>query len=305
MRAVITAAMMLAAGTGSASANGWSYQQGPEEGRHAAFVCAEGQGAKAGERLCFGLSCSADQPMRFGLSAEGDADLLARPDLDAQVFAGVRVMPPLAYVSSGLGTFDAPMTEGHLAGIEGLKNGSRMELRYWESVDAPPTVWQLSLTGSRNALTELETACPMPDFAAQEKADRTMADPAAKVLADMREACAALGGEVTVGAGYATQIDLDGSDPADLVLRHGALTCSTAEDLVCGPAGCLTTIWQAGAGGFTRVFMNAVQDVSEAAPGTVTLTLKGSLCGRVGAPACTQLWELQGDTLAPLSDQPE
>ncbi|GAA4222155.1 hypothetical protein GGQ68_001218 [Sagittula marina] len=298
MRAFATAAV-ISVGISTAAQAQWSYQEGPEAGRYAAYVCADGSGDPATERLCFGLSCDAGKPLRFGLRAEGNPDLLARSELDVQAFAGVRVMPPLAFQTTGLGTFEAPMTKSHLPGIEGLKAGTRLELRYWETVDVPPTVWQMSLSGSSDAISAVEAVCPQPDFAAQELAARTMADPAAAVLRDMRAACGALGGEVSVGNDYAQAIDLDGAAGEDLVLRHGALSCSTAQDLVCGPAGCLTSIWQANDDGFTRVFLNAVRDVAANAPGSVRLTLKGSLCGRVGAPECQQVWSLQDGELIP------
>ncbi|WP_370311861.1 hypothetical protein [Sagittula sp.] len=296
---VAVVALALAHVAGGARAD-WTYQAGPEEGRHAGFVCAEGTGERSGERLCFGLSCNAGSALAFGMSAEGAADLLARSEVDVQIFAGPRVLAPLRFHTIGLGTFEAPLEEAHLPGLERLKAGARMELRYWEAYDAPPAVWSFPLTGSRTTIETLEQVCPMPDFAAQERAARTEADPGATVLADMREACAVLGGEVTVGAGYTTPIDLDGAGAEDLALNHGALSCSAAEDLVCGPAGCLRSVWQAQEDGqFLRVFLNTAQGIAAEAPGSLRFTFSGSLCGRVGAGPCEQVWSLQDGEMAP------
>ena len=300
MRVWLLGALCLCGLASGVVAAEWAYQAGPEPGRHAAFVCEEGRGAQSGQRLCFGLSCDARGAMRFGLGAEGDPDLLARPEVDVQAFAGWRVLAPLGFRSTGLGSFEAPFSEAHVAGLERLKAGAQMELRYWEAGDVPPVVWRLTLKGSRVAIEALEAVCPLPDFAAQARAARVSVDPAGEVLADMREACAALGGEVEMQDVYTESIDLDGQGAADLVLNHGALHCSTQEDLVCGPAGCLHSIWQAQTeGGYLRVFLNAVQGVTAAEPGSVRLDLKGLLCGRRGAGPCSQVWSLQGGELAP------
>ncbi|EBA07454.1 hypothetical protein [Sagittula stellata] len=296
---VASVAAVLALAAGGAQAD-WAYQAGPEEGRHAGFVCADGTGIRSGERLCFGLACNAGGPMAFGMSSEGAADLIARSDVDVQIFAGSRVLAPLSFHTIGLGTFEAPLEEAHVPGLERLKAAVRMELRYWEAHDAPPVVWRFSLTGSRTTIETMERVCPMPDFAAQERAARTVADPAAKVLSDMREACAVLGGEVTVGEGYATPIDIDGGGAPDLALNHGALSCSAAENLVCGPAGCLRSVWQAQEDGqFLRVFLNTAQSIAEESAGGVRFTFSGSMCGRVGAGPCEQVWSLQGGELTP------
>lgn len=289
---VIAAAMMLAS---PGTAQEWTFQQGPEPGRNAAWICDEG--------FCVGLSCDAGGPLGFGLSGQDDADLAARPDLDALVFVGGTALPPLAFRSIGPGTFEAKLTRDALRGIERLKAGVEMEVLYWETADDMPVRRFLSLKGSRDAITAVEAACPLPDFDAQERAALTLRDPASHVLEDMRSACAVLDGEITEGARFAEAIDLDGVAPEDLVLRHGELSCSTVDDLVCGPAGCLTSVWQAGEGGYTRVFLNAVQDVAAEQPGALRLTLKGSLCGRIGAGECQQVWALQDGELAPALPQ--
>ncbi|MBP0483823.1 hypothetical protein [Sagittula salina] len=296
----------------SAAQAKWVYQDGPETGRHAAWVCADGAGAGKDGRLCFGLSCDAGQGIRFGLSAQGDAVLLARADLNVLIFVGARALAPLSFTTTGLGTFEAPLTAAHAGAIARLQAGSAMDLRYWETEDAPPLLWRLSLKGSRAALDALQGACPVP--APEAPSQVVERDPAARVLTDMRAACAALGGTVTVGEGYATAVDLAAPEVAasgartveladeqkdGLILRHERLICSAQDNLVCGPAGCLASVWKPGPTGYARVFLNAVQDIAMETPGALRLLLRGALCGSRRAGSCTQIWTLQDGRLAP------
>lgn len=274
----------------------WTDVGATEQPLRAVSVCGD---VRDGATLCFGLSCAGGGALGFTLQSTGDADLLARPDLEAQVFVGARALAPLAFRSVGLGAFEADLTEAHLPGLERLKAGLGMELRYWESDEAPPVVRRMSLTGSRDAIEAAEAACPLPDFAAQDRAARTLADPATRIRADMDEACAALGGDVTAEPGFVMPFDIDGAGRLDLRINHGRLRCSAAENLVCGPAGCLTSLWQAQPDGtYLRVFLNAIQDAAPEAPGRVRLSLRGSLCGRIGAGPCTRVYTLQGDALS-------
>ncbi len=237
--------------------------------------------------------------MQFTLQAEGEGLSLPGPDFEVQVFVGARVLSPMQFSATDSG-FAAPVTKAHLAGLDRLKAGARMDLRYWENDEQPPVRWRFSLTGSRVSIEALEAVCDLPDFAGQERSERLSQDPASEILGDMVEACAALDGQVAEVEGYAESIDLDGAAPLDLRVNHGLLACSTAEDMVCGPAGCLTSLWQAlPEGGYLRVFQNAVRDVTPEAAGAVRLSLQGSLCGRRNAPPCERVYVLDDDTLVP------
>lgn len=156
------AGWVLAAGLGMACpamAQDWQYQQGPEPGRHAAWVCGE----QDGQTLCFGLSCDGGGPLAFGLSDPDSADLVAVPDLYALVFAGPSALPPFDFRSIGPGVFTAPVTPEHLPDLDRLKAAAQMELIYWEDPDAMPRLWFLSLKGSRDAITAVMEACPLPE----------------------------------------------------------------------------------------------------------------------------------------------
>jgi len=278
----------------------WQAETGPDVLQPAAQVCAQGRGGRRDQSLCFGLTCEAGQALGFILQSEGDAELMVRPGFEAQVFVGSRALSPLAFQSTTPGTFAAPLTEDHLPGIERLKAGARMELRYWESDDRPPAIWRLSLRGSRKSIEALEAVCALPDFAEQDRAARLLPDPSRAVLDDMVEACGLLGGTVAMIEGYTEPFDLDGSEPMDLRVNHGQLACSAAEDMVCGPTGCLTSLWQAQPDGrYLKVFKNVIQDAAVAAPGQVRLSLQGTLCGRRNAPPCERIYELRDGALSP------
>jgi hypothetical protein len=278
-------------GIGTTAAADWEYMGDAATGRHAAFVCDDG--------FCFGLSCNADTPLAFGISAPEAPDLRNKTEVFVQAFAGPRTLEPMRFASIGAGTFEAPFEEGHVEGLERLKNAATLELRYWPDAESPPELRRLSLRGSRAAIEAVSAACPLPDFEARALQNLRLADPAAQIAANFGAACGALGGRVTVQPGFSEPFDIDGVAPMDLRVNHGRLTCSAQDDMVCGPAGCLTSLWQADEAGYKQIFLNAIQDAAPEAPGQVRLTLKGSLCGRVGAGACEQVWQLVDGSLSP------
>jgi hypothetical protein len=295
-RAILVALAMALPGAGLAQ-----WQATGAEGGVAprAGLCTE---SRDGRTLCFGLSCPNGGPMQFDLAVVGDDDLVTRDALETTVFVGATALPPLVFERLAEGRFAASLTEAHLPGVERLKAAMQADLRFWADPDSPPEHWPLTLRGSRKAIETVEAGCPLPDFEAQALASRRLTDPAQQVLSDMQAACALLGGSVTVEDGFAREMDIDGLSPTDLRLDHGKLRCSAAEGLVCGPAGCLTTLWLGQAeGGYLRVYRNAVQDMAPEAPGAVAVTYRGSMCGRVGAGPCLRRYLLQGSEMVPES----
>lgn len=272
----------------------WVFEGGEGAATHVARVC-KGRD----QELCLELGCSAGDPLAFRLTSRNIPDMVAAPRLDTLLFVGSQLAGSFEFSHSGLETFQAPLEETHLRGINRLKAGVRAQLHVWYSNDGAPEIHRFTLIGSNNAITQVEQYCPLPDFEAREKERRTLADPGAKIRSDMREACSVLNGEITQGSGYTVPFDVDGKEPMDLRVNHGALVCDSTPDLVCGPAGCLTSLWVAQDDNrYRRVFLNVIQDVQPGEAGQVTVRYKGSRCGAADA-LCEQVFALEaGDLIA-------
>lgn len=266
--------------------------------RNAAQVCTEGQTG-----LCFELACEAGGPLTWGLSSETMIDMMAAPRVRALIFVGSRLSGEVTFEQTSPGVFSAPMEQAHEEGIERLKAGAQAELRLWFDINSPPEIVRLGLRGSRNALTAVEEACARPDYAAQEVAKKTSDNPLIDILGDMKEACDALGGQLTPLEGLAEAVDLDGQDPIDMRVNHAKAECSTTSSLVCGSAGCVTSLWLGLEGGdYRQVFEGNVYGMSLPQPGVVEMDLHGSACGKAGSAPCKKRFALVGETLEPLAD---
>ncbi|SMX38086.1 hypothetical protein [Maliponia aquimaris] len=298
-RALVLTVLAFCAPATAALAN-WEFEGGPEAEVHTARVC-EGRD----QVLCFELGCTTGEPLGFRLTSRNMAEMVAAPRLDTLLFVGSQLAGSLEFSQSGLESFRAPLEETHLRGIDRLRAGIRAQLHVWYSAEGAPEIHQFTLIGSNAAISAVQEQCPLPDFAERELERRTLADPAAKVLSDMREACSVLSGTLTEGAGFAVPFDLDGQEPMDLRVNHGALVCDSTPDLVCGTAGCLTSLWQGlDDGRYRRVFLNAVQDAETVEPGVVKMSFKGSRCKGVEAeegqePVCDALYDLSDFELTP------
>lgn len=293
---VLVMAVWAASVWGTAAQANWVFEGGEEETAHVARVCTG-----TDEVLCFELGCSAGDPLAFRLTSQNKPDMVAAPRLNTLLFVGSQLAGSLDFSASGLESFHAPLEETHLRGIQRLKAGVRAQLHVWYANDTAPEVFRFTLIGSRVAITGAEAQCPLPDFEARELERRTLQDPAARIRADMREACTVLDGTLTEGEGYAVPFDIDGKGPMDLRVNHGALACDTTPEMVCGPAGCLTSLWLAVEDGrYRRVYMNAIQDAAPTEePGVVAFTFSGTRCGAEGAAPCEQLYMLQDFELTP------
>ncbi len=275
----------------------WVFEGGEEASTHVARVCKGGD-----QELCLELGCSAGEPLSFRLTSRNIPDMVAAPRLDTLLFVGSQLAGSLEFSHSGLETFQAPLEETHLRGINRLKAGIRAQLHVWYSNDGAPEIHRFTLIGSNNAITEVEEYCPLPDFEARELERRTLADPGARIMSDMREACTVLNGEITVGSGFVVPFDVDGQEPMDLRVNHGALVCDSTPDLVCGPAGCLTSLWVGQEDGrYRRVFLNAVQDVVPDEAGQARMRFSGARCGAEGA-RCEQVFVLDAQELVAQGD---
>lgn len=275
----------------------WEFIGGDDATAHAARVCKG-----TDEVLCLELGCARGDPLSFRLTSQNMAGMVAAPRLDTLLFVGSQLAGSLDFSQSGLESFHAPLEETHLRGIQRLKAGVRAQLHVWYSGDAAPEVHRFTLIGSRVAINAVEQYCPLPDFAAREMDRRTLKDPATKILGDMREACTVLDGQLTVGDTFAKTIDIDGKPPMDLRVNHGAMVCDSTPDMVCGPAGCLTSFWLGLEDGrYRRVFLDAIQDAAlTGQPGVLTLSLKGSRCGDGDdAGPCGRRYVLDGFELKP------
>ncbi|SNT22789.1 hypothetical protein [Antarctobacter heliothermus] len=295
-KTLILAILAACVWSGAARAD-WEFIGGEEATVHTARVCKG-----ADEVLCLELGCTLGDPLAFRLTSQNMAGMVAAAQLDTLLFVGSQLAGSLDFSQSGLESFHAPLEETHLRGIQRLKAGIRAQLHVWYSGDAAPEVHNFTLIGSQNAITAVEQFCPQPDFAARELERRTLPDPATKILGDMREACTVLDGQLTVGEDFDVAIDIDGKPPLDLRVNHGAMVCDSTPDMVCGPAGCLTSFWLGlDNGQYRRVFLDAIQDAAlTGQPGVLTLSLKGSRCGDGDdAGPCGRAYELDGFELKP------
>lgn len=278
----------------------WEFIGGEEATVHAARVCKG-----TDEVLCLELGCTFGDPLAFRLTSENMSDMVAAPRLDTLLFVGSQLAGSLVFSQSGLESFHAPVEETHLRGIQRLKAGIRAQLHVWYSGDSAPEIHRFTLIGSQNAITEVQEYCPNPDFALREIERRTLEDPAAKILGDMREACTVLDGNLAVGPDFGVPIDIDGKPPMDLQVNHGAMVCDSTPDMVCGPAGCLTSFWLGLEDGqYRRVFLDAIQDAAlTGQPGVLTLSFKGAQCGGGDdAGPCGKRYELDGFELKPQAE---
>ena len=281
---------------GTAAQANWVFESGEGSSSHAARVCAAGE-----ETLCLELGCGEGEPLSFRLISENMADMVAAPRLDTLLFVGSQLAGSLDFNATGLQTFQAPLEETHLRGVQRLKAGLRAQLHVWYSNDSAPEIHRFTLIGSRVAIDAVEAQCPLPDFAQREMERRTQEDPAARIVGDMREACTVLNGTLTEGENFAVPFDIDGKAPMDLRVNHGALVCDSTPEMVCGDAGCLTSLWVGLEDGrYRRVFMNAIQDATPTAePGVVSIFFKGARCGDEDAGTCEQPYMLDGAELTP------
>lgn len=262
-------------------------------GRHAASGCAETRGAK----ICFEMSCSEGRPLSWGLASENIADMIAAPSVEALVFVGSRLAGSLDFTASGLEEFRAPLEESHLDGVERLKAGLTAELRIWFGADVPPAIYRVGLRGSRKAIESVQAACPLPDFAAREIERRTMQEPGAVVLGELAEACTALDGTLTVQEDFVREMELDGTPGLDLVIDHSLAECSTAQSLVCGPSGCLHSVWlRQPDDRYRRVFQDSIQSFHPVEPGVVEMRHRDRACGNGD---CLKRYLVNADALEP------
>ncbi|WP_167648446.1 hypothetical protein [Mameliella alba] len=290
-KALTLAIVGLCAWTGAAWAN-WEFVGGEEATEHVARVCNGDD-----EVICFELGCSTGEPLAYRLTTRNMPGMVAAPRLDSLLFVGSQLAGSLDFSHTGLESFHAPLEETQLRGIDRLKAGIRAQLHVWDSADSAPVIHRFTLIGSNAAITEVQKFCPLPDFDQRELERRTLPDPAAQILGDMREACTVLDGQLTVSDGFSQQIDIDGKPPMDLRINHGAMLCDSTPDMVCGPAGCLTSFWLGMEDGrYRRVFLNAIQDAAiTGQPGVLTLIVKGSQCGDGDeAGPCGKRYELDG-----------
>jgi hypothetical protein len=295
-RVLVLAIWAICVSTSAARAN-WVFEGGAESATQVARVCKDSEGT-----LCLEVGCTSGEPLSFRLTSKNMAEMVAAPRLDTLLFVGSQLAGSLEFHASGLEKFQAPFEETHLRGLQRLKDGARAQLHVWYGSDSAPEVHRFTLIGSRVAIEAAQDQCPMPDFAAREVERRTLADPAARILADMREACTVLNGTLTEGEGFAVPFDVDGTGPMDLRVNHGALVCDSTPDMVCGAAGCLTSLWVATADGrYRRVYMNAIQDAIQTdTPGVLSLSFSGARCGAEAQGPCAELFGLQASDLVPL-----
>lgn len=292
------APLLLWAGTAQAD---WVVESDPQSGRHAARSCA----ANGAAELCLELACSAEAPLAWGLRSTGVADLVAASSVDALVVVGSRLVGTLAFETTGIERYEAPLEKSHVEGLERLKAGMRADMRMWFGPEEAPELFRFGLQGSRRAISEVEALCPLPDFAAREEERRTTEDPGSVILGELAEACRALDGMVSVQEGFVREIDLDGRGEIDLVVDHSLAECSTAASLVCSDAGCQHSAWLAQEDGrFRRVFLDTIEGYAVPRAGVMEITYQGGACGRRGG-RCTTRYSVGPDALTEAAAEPE
>lgn len=277
----------------SAAQAQWATIDDPVADRHAAQVCSTGK-----EKVCFELSCQGGAPLTWRMASEDVIDMVVAPSVRVLIFVGARLAGELEFQQTMPGEYEAPLEKWHEEGLKRLKEGASAELRLWFDGEQPPQIHRLGLRGSRDALTAVETACTKPDFEAREVARRTSQNPLVEILGDMKEACDALGGELRPREGLAEAIDIDGQDPIDLRVNHARAECSAVSNMVCGPSGCLTSLWLGLEGGdYRQAYEGNVQDLRMVMPGIVEMELVGEACDLAAGAKCKRRYALVGDRL--------
>lgn len=286
------------AGTAQAQTS-WVVESKPDLEQHAAGVCTDSGDAS----VCLELSCSADQPLSWGMRSQGVADLVGAASVDALMVVGSSLIGTLEFETVGIESFRAPLEETHVDGLERLKAGMRADMRMWFGPEEAPELYRFGLSGSRKAITEMESLCPLPDFAAREVERRTQADPGSVILGELAEACRTLDGTLAVMEGFVREVDLDGQAGVDLVVDHSLAECSTATSLVCSDAGCQNSFWLAQEDGrYRRVFLDTIQSYQSAEPGVMEITFQGRACGRSGG-TCTRNYTVGPDALTEITPE--
>lgn len=271
----------------------WQVESDPQSGRHAAQACAVNGEAE----LCLELACSATKPLYWGLRSQGVAELVTAAQVDTLVVVGARLVGTLAFETTGMERFEAPLEQSHVEGLERLKAGMRADMRMWFGPEEAPTLYRFGLEGSRRAISEVEALCPLPDFAAREEERRTVEDPGSVILGELAEACRALDGMLSVQEGFVRDVDLDGTGAADLVIDHSLAECTTASSLVCSDAGCQHSAWLAQEDGrYRRVFLDTIESYAVPEAGVMEINFQGAACGRRGG-SCTRRFEVGPDAL--------
>lgn len=249
-------------------------------------------------RLCLSFGCSEGGALGVALGHAGLTELTGAQEAEVLVSVGGRDAGLFAFDSAGPNRMEAPLREDHVPGLALIEGGATATLSMRADPQASWDTGPLTLRGSGAAMRAARAACPLPDFSVPPRTERTVADPKAYVLAEVSEACAALGGSVTERGGMLREIDLDGSGPMDLVVYHVAAECSAAPTFACGPEGCRQSVWVAEADGrFRQVLARPLYGLAVLAPGEVALDLNGQACDRSANEVCRKRFVLGNDLL--------
>ena len=124
-----------------------------------------------------------------------------------------------------------------------------------------------------------------------------------ELIAEARNECAEAGGELTIGFGAVTQIDISGDGKIDEVLSHSALSCSDNYGMFDGGSGGTWYTWAIDGNSGDFLTRGWSVDHPDGGQPRLLLNLHGSFCDKVGSMPCDKfyIWNANESALEELS----
>jgi hypothetical protein len=259
---------------------------------------------RQGGYLCISFDCRFGRPVALRLTA-------SHPMFPAQLERGSRRLPdPHPFVLGVDGRVVAEMTlqkmwrgrrpadatdyavpydrRVHADAVRALRAGREGTIVVGSGEQARRL--DFSLAGADVAIGAALEMCPIARYGQMDPdgpfADSSEIPTPGHRIAPMRRGCAALGGDLVLGAGFATVVNPDGDGSEDLMLDYGALSCTDGTRPFCSEAGCLTELWLRDKGQLTRVIAEPLASLEM--PGEGVLELRRAACGGSGPPCVTR-----------------
>lgn len=268
----------------------------PEDDSRAGPVATICPDDETGDAFCFTVGCADGGPVHYEVAYNTGTPLdplLVGIDVDGQPVGTLAITPaPDEDVYRYRAEYDARL---HRELIARLRGGNRAALII--GADGGIIRRDISLRGSSRAIAAVIDACPEPP-----RPMLPLTAPAAQVLAQIEDDCAALGGTVEVEPGFERAEDLDGDGRTDMVVDFAAAVCSEMASLHCGSGGCKVGFYLNRETEFQPLFVDVIRGYDSAPGGLLTLDLHGSFCGVFGYEACLQRFDISGGDMVLLDE---
>ena len=113
------------------------------------------------------------------------------------------------------------------------------------------------------------------------------------VAAEVTKTFKDCGGSESSNPDFIVRKDINGDGVEDYILNYGSLECHDMRSFFCGSGGCLTQIFASlPKGSHASILNDVLRGVDFGKNGnffTMTLTLHGSACGKIGAQSCRKV----------------